>query len=308
MYNVSSDLNSNVLQPFELYLRKTPNNKDIFQNLVILVRDWKKNNNFGFQGGKEYLLYKLNNETKDTYKYLNMYLNSIDCYLWPSPGKIVCDNEYNGCLSKLKASFVEHLTKFIPITIEKLISGSYLKGSTLSQHIKDCFHSIQEKKPLPSIVEANVNIDLITLSNSIKNQAILQFINFIDSIESNKSKCDLEKLKELEEESKTIKSEALNEFEKLSEKHETIYQLRYQELDKTIETGLNDKEIPYLAVLCYENIRKLKMNNGKELDNFINTGFLGYLFTRKSKIEEKSEELKKMVEEELKKYPALQNL
>lgn len=303
VYNVMKDLNSNDLQPFEMFLRRadceSSNREMNDQKLMILVRDWTHDDNYGFSGGKYYLRQKMNGKDNEFYKFIESQMHSTLCYLMPPPVNKMNGNHFRGSLSELDQEFKANLNEVFEKVIQEIYLGTKLKGSEMGSYIKHCFKAIQKREPFLSLFEASLSHELTQIVRQILDETVAQFNELII-----KEKIELN-LTEFIELRNNLETRASEVFEQKTAERGSIYDQKKVQLETDLEITLNKIEMDFLSILCYECLRKLCANHGKELDIFVNKGFLGNLFTRRSKLEAKSKELEEMVDKELEKYPEL---
>jgi hypothetical protein len=302
---VKNSLNSSHLKPLEIFLRRAQNWGKSFQKLVILVRDWDTNQNYGFEGGKEYLKKKLNGRNGNSYQLIESSFHSALCYLWPKPLNEMSDENFKGKLCQLDERFSQHLEYVIPKITQELLSGTKLKARELSQHMKNSFDSIIREEPLLSLIDLHLSHKLTITSKIILNDAKAKFGKELKIIKIKGNRRNSEKIEDIIELREKISTEVVIKFTEKSNQGNDIFDQKLSDLKEKLKTSLNLIEENSLVLLCYESLRKLRTSFSKEIDSFIHKGFLGKYFTKESSIINKIEEMVKDMENELQNCPEL---
>ena len=113
-----------------------------FQNLVFLVRDWENDEEFPFgnQGGRTFIERKLQEkpERHDSHRCLRRQMKecfeSIDCFLFPYPGKAVRMSNFTGSVVNASADY-QNFAKHFQICIEQLFNRDLFPLKTLNGNI-----------------------------------------------------------------------------------------------------------------------------------------------------------------------------
>lgn len=123
VFNQIEEIDLEQLQLFAGFAELTAKDKvsKLFQRLLFLVRDWTQSDDFGFDGGQNYIAGKM--EVKPSQKLeqqsLRRHLKSsfevVDCFLMPEPGKKVkTSNDCNVKLSDIDQDFLDNVGMFLP--------------------------------------------------------------------------------------------------------------------------------------------------------------------------------------------------
>ena len=109
-----------------------------FQNLVFLVQDWEKPQEFPFgnQGGRKFIEWKLQERAShdDFHRRLRWKMKdcfeSIDCFLLPYPGRVVRQSSFTGSVVNASSDFKD-FAKEMQQCIEQLVNPNNFPFKTL---------------------------------------------------------------------------------------------------------------------------------------------------------------------------------
>ena len=131
IYNVQHNIQLDCWQQIEVFLRNaydsinSPLGEDmkLFQHLAILIRDYQRDYQFGFEGGERFSDSLNSADNAESRKFIqSSYFKSISyCSLPHSRGKIHNPN-FNGSLKVFDKEFVKYIEKSIQNIIDNLLS------------------------------------------------------------------------------------------------------------------------------------------------------------------------------------------
>lgn len=128
VYNVSRNIREDQLQNLQLFteygiMMQEEMNREPFQNLLFLVRDWcfSYENSYGIKGGRELLERRLkisenmSDDLRQLRERIRSCFTSIDCFLMPQPGKqVTTERTFDGRLSHIEEEFKQELGNLVP--------------------------------------------------------------------------------------------------------------------------------------------------------------------------------------------------
>lgn len=251
---------------------KTRNAK-LFQKLIFLIQDFNdKNIEYGFEGGEILLNNTLNRDftgnpaVESVRKNIRNSYDEITCFLLPSPGDAVGEQDFDGRWSKIKPNFLNYLKQIIIGLLEpenlvkKNILGMEITGETLREYLIKYFEMFNSEN-IPkigtifsTIIDINMNDIITKLFNSYKKE--------ITGIERDYLSSTLKS--DIEEHQKKLKAEIIAEFLEAPKLGGQIYEDQFKILlEKTIEDFYTNwlEELMQTVKL----LQKAKSDNDEEI-------------------------------------------
>lgn len=251
---------------------KTRNAK-LFQKLIFLIQDFNdKNIEYGFEGGEILLNNTLNRDftgnpaVESVRKNIRNSYDEITCFLLPSPGDAVGEQDFDGRWSKIKPNFLNYLKQIIIGLLEpenlvkKNILGMEITGETLREYLIKYFEMFNSEN-IPkigtifsTIIDINMNDIITKLFNSYKKE--------ITGIERDYLSSTLKS--DIEEHQKKLKAEIIAEFLEAPKLGGQIYEDQFKIL---LEKMIEDFYTNWLEELMQtvKLLQKAKSDNDEEI-------------------------------------------
>lgn len=196
-----------------------------FQNLLFLLRDWTDDSDgFGYEGGKEYLDFFLN-EVKEQNstasgirKNIRNSFDSIECFLLNYPGDIISNKRYKGNWGSLNRDFVNNLKVLIEslFSPDKIVKKSILGMETTAAEFRDHIISYIEGYQNNSMNQIGNILQMVVTSqmNSVLKECFKQFQMYLASSEIDYDRKNFtEWIFQIYEEGKILSMNRLNKTE-----------------------------------------------------------------------------------------------
>jgi hypothetical protein len=304
IYNTNNNFLTNSLEQLDVFLRyardSSPDeNVEVFQRLIILVRDWSLDEYFGIKGGNDYLSELLNTPQNNeiALHIESCFSEKVSCYLMPAPGnEEVSSPDFNGSYNKLRRIFLENLKKFITsyfgesITVKK-IAGHGVTGETLCKYFKDCFDTIRHNRPPIRMIESYIKSICDDIIGELRDQYRLTYKNFVCEDTMQNYLKAIQSVQNFTPKRNKLFQEAEQEFQKKSKLKGHLYLQHLGSLKNEFQTAFDAVEESYLGKLCRETILVLEESYFKTMYDFANRILLPHLVTSKN-LKEKHESLK----------------
>ena len=156
-------------------------NQKSFQQFIFSVRYWKKEIQFGLEGGKSYLDEVLEIEENDSLQRLKETIKSsfekLECYLMPKPGVTVATSTtFDGSWAHIDRKYFDIMKSMIPSFLAphnlmiKKFNGRELRGHELFKSITSFATSFSKSKhlPIPKIVyEGTIETNIYLLVEKV---------------------------------------------------------------------------------------------------------------------------------------------
>lgn len=146
IYNIMQNLQEDDLQHLQLFteygkIAMEDSEKNPFQKLIFLLRDWSfpYEYGYGFEGGQKLLdrRFEVNEQQHEELKDLRVNLkkcfDTLSCYLLPHPGLKVCTNpNFDGKLKDIEKDFKTYVQAFVESTFTPKLTVKQINGREIT--------------------------------------------------------------------------------------------------------------------------------------------------------------------------------
>jgi hypothetical protein len=324
IYNVQHDMQLDRWQQIEAFLRNAyesvngPLSEDmkLFQHLVILIRDYQLDYQFGFEGGERFSDGLNSAENAELAKFIQLsYYEPISYCSLPHPGGKIHNPNFNGSLKVVDQEFVKYLEESIRHIIDNLLSVKIIgyrevTGEEFYNYFIESFNAIQNKQPLMPMVKA------LQVVNSNKKTMLLReiysnlFTEYIGTIKSRGKLHNLSNTEEIKKYRNDLLKEAELNFVGKSKINTVCFEEELERFKNELYSAFDALEKGFYILVIKDKIEVLKKNYKSLLQQFVdrNRYLCSFLWTTNEKLKEKDMKLKKMFEAAFEKYPNLKKV